>query len=96
MNVRTYFAENNEQLALYTKAITKAHSKKHPEVFEVHKLYQEIQKKAQQENWDLTQEFAELRQLTDTYTIPTDVCQTFEKTYRLLATFDQLQQQVNS
>jgi len=42
MSAVTYLSENAETLALYTTAITRAHGKHHPEVFDVKKVYGEL------------------------------------------------------
>lgn len=36
--IREFFDKNDETLNLYTKAITRAHGRNHPEVFEVRSL----------------------------------------------------------
>lgn len=87
-----YFTTNDEMLDLYTNAIIKAHGAHHPEVFDVRKIYQDIQNKAQHHNWDLANEFSSLRQVTHDYAIPNDVCGTFTKTYQMLEEFDHLVQ----
>ena len=43
--IKEFFDKNDEMLDLYTQAITKAHGAHHPEVFEVRKVYEDIQKK---------------------------------------------------
>lgn len=90
MNAETYFDQHQDELNLYTNAITKAHGAHHPEVFDVRKLFQEIQEKAQKKQWNFVPEFTKLRQVTHSYQVPDDVCQTFEKTYHMLADFDQI------
>jgi iron-sulfur cluster repair protein YtfE (RIC family) len=84
--LQTYLKKNKEVLDLYSHAITKAHGDNHPEVFEVRAIYLKIQEKAGEENLD--SEFKHLREITDDYKIPNDVCQTFEKTYCLLEEAD--------
>lgn len=37
---------------------------------------------------DLVDEFAKLRKITDNYTIPDDVCESYEAVYNLLAELD--------
>lgn len=88
----TFFNTNNEMLDLYTKAITKAHGEHHPEVFDVRRLYQDIQEKGQHQDWDLREDFRKLRAVTNNYTIPDDACETMAKTYHLLEEFDRLSQ----
>ncbi len=39
----TFYNTHNDILDLYTKAITKAHGKNHPEVFQVRAIYEKIQ-----------------------------------------------------
>ena len=38
---------------------------------------------------DLTEEFARLRVITDHYTVPSDVCESYEAVYRMLAELDE-------
>lgn len=92
MSAVTYLSENAETLALYTTAITRAHGKHHPEVFEVKKVYSELTDKIakQGEQADLKTEFDELRKLTDDFAIPADACPTMKKTYEMLAEAAQL------
>ena len=91
--LKQFFEVNDEMLDLYTNAITKAHGKNHPEVFDVRKVYETIQHKIRYNNLDLSNEFSELRALTKDYTIPDDACETFTKTYQLLKQFDELSQE---
>jgi iron-sulfur cluster repair protein YtfE (RIC family) len=91
--IKEFFEKNDETLDLYTKAITRAHGKNHPEVFEVRNLYQKIQDKVRGGNYDLAGEFARLRAIAGNYAIPGDVCGTFRATYGLLSEFDGLAQE---
>lgn len=86
--IKKFFEENNSTLDLYTLAITKAHGKRHPEVFEVRKIYEIIQAKVKDGNTDLSVEFSKLRVVTNNYLIPVDVCETFTKTYKMIEQFD--------
>ncbi|MDT2614055.1 iron-sulfur cluster repair di-iron protein, ric [Enterococcus dongliensis] len=92
--ISSYLNENREKLALYTTAITRAHGANHPEVFEVKKIYDTIWDQLQNEGSEvnLDTEFEQLRETTNNYEIPSDVCQTFEATYAMLAEADQLNQ----
>ena len=74
--VEGYFSK----LDLYTSAITRAHGKNHPEVFEVRKLFEEMNTKVKEAGTtkpNLDAEFTQLRKISDNYTIPGDVCRTF-------------------
>ena len=43
--INDYLNTNQEKLALYTTAITRAHGKNHPEAFAVRELYTKIEAK---------------------------------------------------
>lgn len=84
-----------EKLDIFTTAITRAHGKNHPEAFEVRELFSEINEKMQtagsaRPNLDV--EFARLREITNNYTIPGDVCGTYAAVYDMLSETDQVYQ----
>lgn len=84
-----------EKLDLYTTAITRAHGKNHPEAFEVRELFETISGKVKDEGTnkpDLDAEFAQLRKITDNYTIPGDVCETYAGTFEMLSEVDKAYQ----
>lgn len=88
-----------EKLDLYTTAITRAHGQNHPEAFEVRELFESISgklKDAGKNTPDLNTELAQLRIVTDNYTIPGDVCDTFAGTYRMLSELDKAYQTQNT
>lgn len=90
-----YMTKNSEKLELFTKAIIRAHGKNHPEAFDVRELYTQMQTKtreAGEENPNLDEEFARLRQVTNNYLIPEDVCETYAAVYNMLAEADQAYQ----
>ena len=84
---------NLDTLDLFTKAITRAHGESHPETFEVRELFECMQEKiaeTEKSMPNLEKEFIRLRQVTDHYTIPNGVCQTYAGTYNLLAELDEV------
>ncbi|MBG9978971.1 iron-sulfur cluster repair di-iron protein, ric [Ruoffia tabacinasalis] len=88
-----YINTNAEKLDLYTTAITRAHGKNHPEAFDVRDIYVRIQDKtqaAEEEQPDLNTEFTTLREISDNYTIPDDVCGTYAAVYTMLKEADSL------
>ncbi|BBH27909.1 hypothetical protein SG0102_28430 [Intestinibaculum porci] len=89
----TFYNTHNDILDLYTKAITKAHGKNHPEVFQVRAIYEKIQDKMTHLQFDLSNEFTQLRSITHNYAIPGDVCNTFKATYEMLEAFDHISNQ---
>ncbi|MFL2132756.1 iron-sulfur cluster repair di-iron protein, ric [Desemzia sp. FAM 24101] len=87
--------KNFEKLDLFTAAITRAHGKNHPEAFEVRDLFSAINEKthaAGSAKPDLDAEFTQLREITDNYVIPGDVCETYAAVYNMLLETDQAYQ----
>ena len=90
-----YMNENRSQLELFTTAITRAHGKNHPEAFDVREIYTTIDEKVNasgSEKLELTEYFEQLRNVTNHYTIPDDVCETYAATYNMLAEADRVYQ----
>ena len=80
-----------ETLDLYTAAITRAHGENHPEAFEVRELFEVMNEKIKEAGTskpNLDAEFRQLRTITDNYTIPEDVCETYEDVYNMLSEAD--------
>ena len=83
--------ETFETLDLYTTAITRVHGKNHPEAFEVRALFEVMNEKVKDESiskQNLDAEFSQLRTITDNYTIPEDVCETYAGVYNMLSEAD--------
>ena len=55
-------------------------------------LYWRKIKDAGSEVPDLNEEFAQLREITNNYTVPEDVCESYEAVYKMLAELDQAYQ----
>ena len=71
--------KNFKTLDQYVPIVAKVHGGTHPEFHDVKKLYDEINEKVKMsENPDLDNEFSEIRRITDNYTIPLDVCESYE------------------
>ena len=88
-------AEHFQTLKQYVPIVAKVHGKNHPEFHEVHKLFDAISKKVKEsgpELPELNEEFARLREMTDHYTVPGDVCESYEAVYNMLAELDQAYQ----
>ena len=59
------------------------------------KLFDEIIKKTKEagaERPELNEEFAKLREVTDNYTVPGGVCESYEAVYNMLAELDKAYQ----
>lgn len=86
-----YIETHAEKLGLFTTAITRAHGKNHPEAFEVQELYAQMAIKTQaagETKPNLDAELTQLREVTNRYTIPGDVCETYAAVYNMLAEAD--------
>ena len=81
---KEFLLENEEKLDMYTKAISKVHSRLHPEVHEVKALYAEllVAVKNDEEASALTPTFDRLVEVTSDFEIPSDTCETFEAVYQ--------------
>jgi|SRR5690554_74973 iron-sulfur cluster repair protein YtfE (RIC family) len=83
--------ENLATLDQYVPVVARVHGNEHPEFHEVHKLYKELAKRVKDEATnrpDLDQVFSKLRELTDNYTIPEGVCESYEAVYNMLKVLD--------
>ena len=82
-------------LKQYVPIVAKVHGKNHPEFHDVHKLFDTLAKKIKEagsEAPDLNEEFTKLRKVTNNYTIPGDVCESYEAVYNMLAELEQAYQ----
>ena len=82
-------------LEQYVPIVARVHGGSHPEFHEVHKLFNQIIKKTKEAGADrpeLNEEFTNLRKTTDNYTVPDDVCESYEAVYNLLAELDKAYQ----
>lgn len=81
----------SKTLDLYVPVVSRVHGGSHPEFYEVHELFDVINgkiKEAGSNRPDLEEEFAALRKITGNYTVPGDVCESYEAVYNMLAEID--------
>jgi len=95
MSVQLSFNEVKEKnfktLAQYVPIVARVHGDSHPEFHEVHKYFDLIVKKtdeAGERKPELIEEFARLREITNNYTVPKDVCESYEAVYNMLSELD--------
>lgn len=84
--------KNFKTLEQYVPVVARVHGAHHPEFHEVRKLVDTIIEKtkaAGSEIPELIEEFAKLREITDNYTVPGDVCESYEAVYNMLAELDE-------
>ncbi|MDD2417532.1 MAG: iron-sulfur cluster repair di-iron protein, ric [Oscillospiraceae bacterium] len=79
-------------LGQYVPIVARVHGGNHPEFHEVAGLFDTISKKtkaASSKKPELAEDFSKLREITDNYTIPDDVCESYEAVYNMLAELDE-------
>lgn len=84
--------DNFEKLDLYVPVVARVHGGSHPEFHKVRELYDAIVAKTKQEGSEtpiLDSEFQQLREITSNYTVPSDVCESYEAVYKMLEIVDQ-------
>lgn len=84
--------EYSEKLELYVPVVARVHGGTHPEFHDVHEVYKKINEKiktAGSKKLELSEEFTQLRKITDNYKIPADTCESYEAVYNMLSELDQ-------
>ncbi len=79
-------------LERFVPVVAKVHGKHHPEFHEVRKVFDTINEKtkaAANEKVELNDEFTKLREITNNYTVPGDVCESYEAVYNMLSELDE-------
>lgn len=91
----TTFAEAKEKyfdrLNQFTPIVDRVHGDNHPEFHEVKSLWESIYEKTTDTDSGkpkLDNEFQQLRKVTDNYTVPGDVCESYEAVYKMLEEVD--------
>jgi len=80
-----------QTLKQYVPIVARVHGDKHPEFHVVRELFDAIvgkTKEAGSKKPELNEEFARLREITGNYTVPGDVCESYEAVYSMLAELD--------
>ncbi len=84
-----------QTLGQYVPIVAKVHGKHHTEFYDVQKLFDTISQKikaAEPEVPELHEEFEKLREITNNYNVPGDVCESYEAVYNMLAELDKAYQ----
>lgn len=78
-------------LKQYVPVVDRVHGGNHPEFHDVRQVFDVITGKialSKSGSLDLSAEFASLREITHHYTVPPDVCETYEAVYKMLSQLD--------
>ncbi|MDD3999603.1 MAG: iron-sulfur cluster repair di-iron protein, ric [Bacilli bacterium] len=80
-----------KRLVQYVPIVARVHGGSHPEFHEVRSIFAIINKKIKESELskpDLVEEFKSLRDITNNYQVPIDVCETYEAVYKMLEELD--------
>jgi len=75
-----------KKLDLFVPTVDKVHGKHHEEFHEVRSIYENIRRKVKEgsNDVDLNDEFKRLREITDNFKVPSDVCESYEAVFTML------------
>lgn len=79
-------------LEKYVPVVARVHGGTHPEFHKIVEIFNTIilkSKEAKSEIADLKEEFIKLREISNNYTTPDDVCESYEAVYQMLALLDE-------
>lgn len=72
----------------FVPIVERVHGGTHPEFHQIRALYDQLVAKIKTSGWDspdLQEEFNQLHAVTQGYTVPEDVCESYESVYVMLA-----------
>lgn len=84
--------KNLDRLEQFIPVVARVHGRTHPEFHDVHRLFDKINEKIKEagsKKPDLDNELNQLREITSNYTVPVDVCESYEAVYSMLAELDE-------
>lgn len=84
--------ENLAKLEQFVPIVARVHGGSHPEFHDVHRIFAAMHEKIQaagDNKPDLSTEFHKLREITQNYSVPRDVCETYAAVYNILAELDE-------
>lgn len=84
--------KNMKLLDQYVPIVARVHGKNHSEFYEIQKVFVTLHKKIKESSLkhpELMEEFIKLREITDNYKVPNDVCESYEAVYKMLSELDE-------
>lgn len=83
-----------KKLELYVPIVDRVHGGSHPEFHDVKRVFDTMSQLLKEEppKTSLTEAFHELRVITSDYTVPNDVCESYEAVYHMLKELDEAYQ----
>ncbi len=73
-----------ETLELYIPVVVRVHGQENPEIKEVRMLFEQLKEQISQEA-EVSQTFEQIRKVTNNYTVPGGVCESYTAVYHMLA-----------
>ncbi|MFA7075425.1 MAG: hypothetical protein WC152_01965 [Candidatus Izemoplasmatales bacterium] len=83
--------QNQKNLVLlsqYVPIVNRVHGKNHKEFAKVKEIFYQINEKISNQIFNLDDEFKHLRVTTNNYSVPSDVCESYEAVYNMLKQLD--------
>lgn len=79
-----------EKLELYVPVVARVHGDSHPEFKDLAEVFKNMLPKlgSAASKAELAADFLKLRQISSDYTVPADVCESYEAVYTMLAELD--------
>lgn len=77
-----------DKLKLFVPIVNKVHGNDHPEFKKVKIEFDIILSKISNDNYDLTNQFDNLKLITNNYNVPKDTCESYEMVYQMLKELD--------
>lgn len=87
-NFENKINDNLPLLVKYVPVVNKVHGPLHPEFLEVKETFDLVNQKINNNDFELNNEFIKLREITNNYLVPNDVCETYEAVYNMLEELD--------
>lgn len=85
-DVKNNMESTFKKLDLFVPTVDKVHGNHHEEFHEVRSIYENIRQKVKESSndVDLNDEFKRLREITDDFKVPSDVCESYEAVFTML------------
>ena len=77
-----------ETLKKFVPVVKKVHGKTHNEFYEVSNTFDKMILKLNNKDFNLDNEFKELRKITSNYKVPSDTCETYYMVYKIFEELD--------
>jgi len=83
-NFKDTYNKEIDRLKQFIPIVSRVHGKSHNEFYEVEQEFNKIVSKIDLGNYNLDNEFNNLKVITNNYEIPNDTCETYEYVYKKL------------